>query len=538
MQKLKKILAADYVFTDFLPEFQKQDTPHTPAFTPQDQDSLSKQLHWLVENIPKIRISKATVNALLKGTDQAQKAQALSLQINNLKTLSIHLLDLNKAGGWLLQKGYTDLAISTLQICYETVIEFFPKTSETCQEITCNLGLALIRTSNYQSGLTHLNAIIATYQDTAARPVKERVAKALFAVAGHTLKEGKLEEAQRLIDQSLKLRLELYAKDSIELDRIYVLQSNLFIQQRRFDDALRLLQPSYEKRCAQDPTGLHLLPVLECLITIYSEQRNTAATLYYLQQLHTIHVTHFGKEDPRSLHIALKIHNESLLVAPKKSAESYLDDIEIRLSQYPISEQSLIIGQCYTQLGKAYFLHGFFTPTRELDQKFEKLNTALLILGKAEQHILAANPADGAHLYEVRSELKNCLRLLNYLGELDIKAEAEIGTGTEGNLVIPAFQDALKALSDFSSEVRHSLVADDDKILTVADFLLLPAIGTINPFKLRTAQGGINSTFRDGRSINELKKLSSPTRATTPKSPKSNLESTTEKSTVLTHVAS
>ncbi len=77
----------------------------------------------------------------------------------------------------------------------------------------------------------------------------------------------------------------------------------------------------------------------------------------------------------------------------------------------------------------------------------------------------------------------------------DIKLELPLSDTKEG-LVI---------LSDFSTEGDHSLVNEEDRELTVSSYKLLPEEGIINPYKLRTAQGGINRTFRDGRSLKETK---------------------------------
>lgn len=62
----------------------------------------------------------------------------------------------------------------------------------------------------------------------------------------------------------------------------------------------------------------------------------------------------------------------------------------------------------------------------------------------------------------------------------------------------------LGALSTFSSEVDYTQIPVADRVLTVQDFDQLPESGTLNPYRLRLAQGGINSTFRDNRPLSTL----------------------------------
>ncbi|MFA6037840.1 MAG: hypothetical protein WC748_06965 [Legionellales bacterium] len=63
----------------------------------------------------------------------------------------------------------------------------------------------------------------------------------------------------------------------------------------------------------------------------------------------------------------------------------------------------------------------------------------------------------------------------------------------------------LVALSEFSSEMRHSQVAPEDRILTAEEFAKLPDAGIINPFKLRVAQRGISPTFSDKTKLSDLR---------------------------------
>ncbi|MCR9192165.1 MAG: hypothetical protein NXI01_05830 [Gammaproteobacteria bacterium] len=62
----------------------------------------------------------------------------------------------------------------------------------------------------------------------------------------------------------------------------------------------------------------------------------------------------------------------------------------------------------------------------------------------------------------------------------------------------------LKELSEFSTEIDYTLIDPNHRLLTVRDFDQLPEYGLINPYRLRVAQGGINSEFRDGQSLEAM----------------------------------
>ncbi len=63
----------------------------------------------------------------------------------------------------------------------------------------------------------------------------------------------------------------------------------------------------------------------------------------------------------------------------------------------------------------------------------------------------------------------------------------------------------LKAMSVFSSEVRYTQIAEEDCTLGIEEFNKLPSSGFINPYRLRTAQGGINKAFSDGTSLDTMR---------------------------------
>lgn len=71
------------------------------------------------------------------------------------------------------------------------------------------------------------------------------------------------------------------------------------------------------------------------------------------------------------------------------------------------------------------------------------------------------------------------------------EATAEIAAIMANTRVAPTADDG------FDDHVIHAHVAAQDRILTPLDFEALPPEGTINPFRLRTAQGGIELTFSD-----------------------------------------
>jgi hypothetical protein len=57
-----------------------------------------------------------------------------------------------------------------------------------------------------------------------------------------------------------------------------------------------------------------------------------------------------------------------------------------------------------------------------------------------------------------------------------------------------AYQERLSGHEDL---VTHGKVAPTDRLLTPEEFSALPKQGSINPYRLRTAQGGIELRFRD-----------------------------------------
>jgi hypothetical protein len=57
--------------------------------------------------------------------------------------------------------------------------------------------------------------------------------------------------------------------------------------------------------------------------------------------------------------------------------------------------------------------------------------------------------------------------------------------------------EIIEDVETYTDDVDHGLVSPANRLLTVAEFGHLPESGTINPTRLRTAQGGIELHFRD-----------------------------------------
>lgn len=352
--------------------------------------------------------------------------------------------------------------------------------------------------------------------------IKRSMAIADYILAQYYLSKGKdFIVVTSYLDRSERLRKE-YGASAIELDKIRFLRGKIAYRNGSKSDGFEILMACYDFRKSQDQLNSDLIPVLEMLSEIMQEQYNVGWEITFLAQLLDIQKHH--QADEREI-VATQLR---MLRAMKYnvSGEEFwtvMREVEVRLSTILVTQENVKVGLNYSDLAQTRM--SIFLPQEwSKVKKREYHSETLKLICKAEAHLNAVvGAADDAGVTVERKNLnvlkERCVTLIDCFRDPTtgvLRGGEPLHPEDAVEVALLAVQNdaasesstkrELKALSEFSSEVRHSLVDVAEGLLTIADFELLPEEGTISPFRLRTAQAGINPEFRDGNSLEEMKR--------------------------------
>ena len=506
-----------WVYDDVIPRMLSEPLEKKLIFDSEKRDSLKTQLKWFDTQVPHLRVAKKQMKKALEAPVSPMMESAVAaVDQKNLDMMAAHLHDLNESASWLFRRRFIEEARSVFEKAWALANEFIPGHKLTVT-LSSNLGSLLIETDAHQRGADLLAAAILTYRGSAE--MAECLSVSTYRLAGYRMNQNRMDEAQTLLQESKAIRETLFSADSVEMDRVKLMEASLLSRTGHLDEAKRLFVEIFEKRKAVDPLGLDLIPVLEHLVNIAEEEKHGYDECSSRIHIKEIYRRHFGDVDIRTLLANLRVMNSFQYHAPQEDLDLYLFKAEEWMSQFPVTRESSQVGLCYAELAYATYGRQFCTQEMLLDQKKELISKALVYSLKASRHLHASKTLDLRSLGRLKAFETACMDTSRFLENMShfSREPGKMGPvfydrNEEKTDPVSAPSDhqtekELASLSEFSSEVDYAKIPDQDMPLTVEDFRKLPTQGMINPYRLRVAQGGISMTFSDGRPIKALRDL-------------------------------
>lgn len=395
--------------------------------------------------------------------------------------------------------------------------------TETLQ-INLALLLAQFADANYDSkacneAAVKLEALVKQFEkkltpNSQDKDIKQAIAMACYTLAQYYYSKGKAFKAtvEKNIRRSEQLRKE-YGASAIELDRIDYFNATIAYNNGELTKALPILQKCYKVRESIDRFNPNLIPVINILIPIADHLQDLLVKTKLLQKLLQIQKKH--QISPlQIIATELKLIKCLEYKISKRECNSLIKSLEAKLNKIPITKENHAAGVAIMNLAeiKLRFASQKWSNTRAHDYYLSGLKLLMLAEGHLKTSLnQAALPKFVALKEKYQLAVKwfeNPANVPSFIGQkmhpedkaaIEAEAKAHQEKGSDST------SQRLKTLSTFSSEVDHTKISAENKILTIEDFEKLPAEGFINPYRLRAAQGGINPKFRDGKPVTQTR---------------------------------
>jgi hypothetical protein len=351
--------------------------------------------------------------------------------------------------------------------------------------------------------------------------IKESLAIAYFTLAQYYYNaKREMVQARTYLDKSKNLRIEYGASD-VEMDRIQFLHGRILDAEGDMPGAFEILASCYNFRKSKEELKSSLRPVLGVLADIANRTHKPFDEMRFLIEL--LEIQRGLNIDKRTIITTqLRMLKAMAAYAPFDEYQSVLQGIKKDLNSIPVTKESVGIAFNYIDLVEATIAFLPVAPWPFVTKK-NLCREMLKFLAKAERHLNAAR--EKSQLIIEQENRLNSLKVkcsdgmfffedptikgsrLHPEDEADLAERAMFDAmpANDGIVFGSSTAEGLRQLSEYSSEVDHSLIPDEDKVVTPEEFEELPDNGHINPFRLRAAQGGINPKFRDGHSLEEMK---------------------------------
>ncbi|MDO8954135.1 MAG: hypothetical protein Q7V63_04730 [Gammaproteobacteria bacterium] len=342
------------------------------------------------------------------------------------------------------------------------------------------------------------------------------LAKGDYRLAQYYLRIDNIDLATAHLNRSEFLRRK-YVTNTAELknglDKIDFMRG-MIASKQDLPEAEGILMKCYEFRKAIDPVNAGLIPVLEVLINLMDRKENLIGELNFVREI--LYLQKYYQVNKRQI-IKTQLLILELTISNVSSDEFWtlLYEVEGQLEAISVTEESLDIGQCYLQLAKTR-MNILFPDDWSRTRTHEYCMNTLVLIGKAESHLHHSIRSVALTYEQLHSLKEKCIHMISYW-ENPRQPLKSMPTFPEDEAAILAAESSkklasggltkeeLEKLSDFSSEARQSLISIMDRLLTVEAYEALPVEGSINPYRLRVAQGGITSRFNDGKLLDETK---------------------------------
>ncbi len=534
--KIHHLLDDEYVFSEnSLRRAVSVRVAPTMILTPQEEAQIieaNAQLSNLFKSYTMIKTSYSIfLRTHKEGVSKMQPStlQSMRENCNKLQKKALEYIDFLAA---LAAKLFYARAFDRAQILYQNVLDLAGKMdlSKNIEILSIKSEYGATKISNLSSrqyieeGKSMVESVVEELEPKLCSPTCDNNVKKIIAIADYTLAQyynhrNNFAAADKHIKRSEQLRKEYHAPES-ELDKIQFFHGHVAYRAENFTEAERLLTECYNFRNSKNKYDPNLIPVLGVLADIQQKQRKTGKQMLFLEQLLQIQISH--KVNVRDIITTqLQMLGAMMFRTSDKEYWDVMEDVEKKLNTIPVTAESVEVGLNYGRLAdirSRSVLSEDWSNTKKRDYHYQ----TLLLVVKAQMHLQTAknkNEAEvvnGTHL--LSSLKKRCQMLIDFFSDPAATIADDMPLHPEDQETLEALEmpsnvgestteRELDALSKFSSEARHSLVDPADRLLTIQEFELLPETGRINPYKLRLAQGGINATFRDGRSLSEMKQL-------------------------------
>jgi hypothetical protein len=380
-----------------------------------------------------------------------------------------------------------------------------------CKEMAAEADLLLFKTT-----IQKLEQKLAETEESSKSEynvsvtIKRALAIGYYNLAHHYFSDKQFVMAAQSCKKSEQLRKE-YGASEEELDRVRFFNAKIAYQNGDTDEALKLFLKCYAFRGGRKGRIANLMPVLDHLIDIMRRKNQFSAELIYLGHLLEIK-KHLNLDGREIINTQLKILEIMWYVTSHAEYFSVMAEVRNRLDAIPVTKESFEVGENYKSLVKARMAVPL--PQEWSNMQKKKYHSETLgIIHKATLHLKTAVSKiviadDEKELNELKT---HCQRMVTIFEDLEPRLRGQpmhpedaaemallVSTDVDENANESSTLEYLAKLSIYSSEIDPMEVAGTDRVLTVAEFEELPDEGVINPYRLRTAQGGINSTFRDG----------------------------------------
>jgi hypothetical protein len=420
----------------------------------------------------------------------------------------------------LLEKGNFSQAATEMRFIHEHAQKILgPNHFETITALM-DLGIAGLRTDihddqAYEALHGATQKLQSQLDNDAESPEKLKRAAAIgcYSLAQFFQQKGEHSNALQWLNISEQLRKSYQANES-ELDKIRFMRGQIACIDNRFEESESLLTASYIFRKSLNK-NIHLLSVLDTLIFVKDRlKRDAGEQAILLGELLQLKID--LQLDAREV-ISTRLQLLKKM-SPSVSDDEYwtvLKQVQQEMGTIVITSADTKVLQMYISLADSQ-LTTFLPQAWPNVQKRKFYCEVLTIIIKAKNH------ADQTKNNSIKEYLENlnerCVFLIEAFSdfaayrligeELHPEDQAALAEEQQTNVVDEDRETEIELfeLSDFSSEVQYTEIAAENISLTVEEFLTIAPEGHINPWRLRTAQGGINPDFREeNRSLSSLR---------------------------------
>lgn len=362
---------------------------------------------------------------------------------------------------------------------------------------------------NLEKILEKLNKKLAA--GTTSNDTKRSIAIADYVLAQYHSSKGNFDKAMHHLNRSEALRLDYGASDK-DKDKIRYLKARIIFERNQrdsFDTAIDYLHDCYHYRMKGNELNPALIPVIELLLLLVGGIGEKAMLLGHLLSIQkSMRFDNFKILDTQ-LHLLKTMVN----LTSEEEWYEMLEALEKRFNEIPRIRESPEIGLCYLAFSDVRM--STFTPLEWpyiRKQKYYEETFRLIV--KAQSILQGTGALTDDRIKKIKHLSQYCKQTIEEYGDptqfllkgssLHPEDEAAIMSASQ-EILDSTTVGELELLSNFSSDVDYTLIDPNENILNIQEFDDLPAEGLINPYRLRVAQGGINSEFRDGKSLNDMK---------------------------------
>jgi len=388
-------------------------------------------------------------------------------------------------------------------------------------------GTALVASHEHEEGVQMLKTVINNSGLEISPEQADVLSGSYYLLAQVEMARENYDIAHTNAIQSIQIRINLCKPNSeiIKVDNLIKKIKALKEKSEPRDLVKRFLQEYKQKKTVNelDFSLIHLLDnIIRCYkrrMEIEKSEKYNSEIFHYLSELLKLQTHYKLQYDSVVTKLSMLRILNGYMASDEYTVE--LDSIEYQINAMTL-EEGLNLAQVYYHLADVR-LANYALMYWPYEVKIDYLIQTELIITKGLRHIEVSKGSGEIFAHEsldtaLRELMQVCLRSIKLCKDAideqmtcteslsdsessDAKDSKEASSGSSLTTM-----RHLAKLSCFSSDVQHSLVSESVRILSIDEFHKLPGEGTINPCRLRAAQGGFNKKFRDGRLLSDMKR--------------------------------